>query len=77
MGSILIHAHSIGAPYNGPRYDHTGALLPHSVLGRAEDYVILSGEAEQVIHKLLNHCTCTFVHVAASSERDRACGMVC
>ena len=43
----------IGAPVSGPRFDHTGILLPHSVLGKAEDYAMLSGHAQEVTYKLI------------------------
>lgn len=46
-GSEANNTVTLGAPVSGPRYDCTGVLLPHSVLGRAEDYAILSGQAEQ------------------------------
>lgn len=48
----------IGAPVSGPRYDHTGTLLPHSVLGKVEDYAMLSGQAQEVGYKLLTLQDC-------------------
>jgi len=52
--SLLIHF--TGAPASGPRYDLTGTLLPHSVLGRVEDYAMLSGQTKEVVYKLLTPC---------------------
>lgn len=28
-----------GAPVSGPRFDHTGTLMAHSILGKPEDYI--------------------------------------
>jgi len=47
-----MNALNTGAPISGPRYDYTGNLLPHSVLGKVEDYALLSGQAEEVVYKL-------------------------
>ena len=79
MGTNNLHMNTlnIGAPVSGPRYDHTGTLLPHSVLGKVEDYALLSGQAQEVAYKLLILAGLyLYIYTAASSRRDTACGMV-
>ena len=67
---------NIGAPVSGPRYDHTGTILPHSVLGKVEDYAMLSGH--EVAYKLLTFAGSypNIYYTAASPRRDTACGTV-
>lgn len=60
-----------GAPASGPRYDLTGTLLPHSVLGRVEDYAMLSGQAQEVVYELITPCRIVSVYLYSNHFRPQ------
>ena len=74
---FIMNTQNTGAPTSGPRYDYTGNLLPHSVLGKVEDYAMLSGQAEEVVYKLSSLVNCFHIcYITANPKEDIICGMV-
>ncbi|XP_065910195.1 MYCBP-associated protein-like isoform X3 [Dysidea avara] len=62
-GSEVHGTVTLGAPVSGPRFDQTGTLMAHSILGKPEDYIKQCDSQQQ--HQLLTQP----LHVAPSSAK--------